>query len=187
MHLTLCYCPVTYAFQSKSTLYTCMNATKLLPRCRREIWNLSDCNWTRTHNHFFPKRTLNHLAKLAKWLNGVMSTYLYVDLTVCFFHVTYTFQSESILYSCLNVKELLLRSKREIWSLSDCNWTRTQNHLILKRTLNHLVELAKWLNCVLSTYLYCAFDCTLFRVNPHSIVCWMSRKSFLEAGANSEV
>ena len=25
----------------------------------------------------------------------------------------------------------------------DCNWTRTQNHLVLKRTLNHLAELAK--------------------------------------------
>ena len=25
---------------------------------------------------------------------------------------------------------------------SDCNWTRTQNHLVLKRTLNHLAKLA---------------------------------------------
>ena len=33
------------------------------------------------------------------------------------------------LYSCLNIKELLVRSRREIWSLSDCNWTRTHNHL----------------------------------------------------------
>ena len=28
--------------------------------------NLFDCNWTRTHNHFVHKRTLNHLVKLAK-------------------------------------------------------------------------------------------------------------------------
>ena len=28
-------------------------------------------------------------------------------LTVCSYHVTYAFQSESTLYSCLNVKELL--------------------------------------------------------------------------------
>ena len=34
--------------------------------------------------------------------------------TVCSYHVTYAFQSESILYSCLNVKELLARSRREI-------------------------------------------------------------------------
>ena len=58
------------------------------------------------------------------------------------------FQSESTLYSCLNVKELLARSRREIWRWSDCNWTRTQNHLVLKRTLNHL---AKWLSVRLRT------------------------------------
>ena len=26
----------------------------------------------------------------------------------------------------------------EIWSLSDYNWTRTHNHLVRKRTFNHL-------------------------------------------------
>ena len=30
------------------------------------IFRVSDCNWTRTHNHLVHKRTLNHLAKLAK-------------------------------------------------------------------------------------------------------------------------
>ena len=30
---------------------------------------------------------------------------------------------------------------------SDCNWTRTHNHLVHKRTLNHLAKLAfKWLS-----------------------------------------
>ena len=36
------------------------------------------------------------------------------NMTVCSCHVTYAFQSESTLYSCLNVKELLARSRREI-------------------------------------------------------------------------
>ena len=35
-------------------------------------------------------------------------------MTVSFCHVTYAFQSESTLYSCLNVKELLARSRGEI-------------------------------------------------------------------------
>ena len=35
-------------------------------------------------------------------------------LTVCSCHVTYAFESESTLYSCLNVKELLARGRREI-------------------------------------------------------------------------
>ena len=34
--------------------------------------------------------------------------------TVCSYHVTYAIQSKSTLYSCLNVKELLARSRREI-------------------------------------------------------------------------
>ena len=63
-------------------------------------------------------------------------------MTVCSCYVTYAFQSESAHCSCLNVKELLARSRRKIWSLSDCNWTRTQNHLVRKQTLNHLARLA---------------------------------------------
>ena len=41
----------------------------------------------------------------------------------------------------------------------DCNGTRTHNYLVRKRTLNHLAKLAKWLSCVVSTYLCGAFDC----------------------------
>ena len=63
-------------------------------------------------------------------------------MILCSCHITYAFQSESTLYSCLNVKELLARSRREIWSLSDCNGTRTQNHLFHKWTLNHLAKRA---------------------------------------------
>ena len=64
-------------------------------------------------------------------------------LTVSSYHIMCLFQIEFPLYSCLNVKELLARSRREIWSLSDCNWTR---HLVHKRTLNHLVKQPVWLN-----------------------------------------
>ena len=59
----------------------------------------------------------------------------------------------------MSVKELLAQSRWEIWSLSDCNWTQTHNHLVCKWTLNHLAKLAKWLKCVVSTYLYGGFDC----------------------------
>ena len=75
-------------------------------------------------------------------------------LTVCSYHVIYSFQSESSFYSCLNVKELLTRSKQEIWSLSDWNGTWTHNYLVRKQTLNHLAKLAnlaKWLSVRLWT------------------------------------
>ena len=60
-------------------------------------------------------------------------------VTVYSCHVTYAFQSESTIYSCLNVKNFLSPRRCQISRLSNCNWTCTQNHLVLKRTLNHSV------------------------------------------------
>ena len=157
----------------RSVLHTCF---------RRVIYRFCDCNWTRTNNHNQPHDWA------ALWV--FIST---AHLTVCSYYVTYAFQSESTLYICLNVKELLARNRRDIWSLSDCNGTRTHNHLVRKRTLNHLAKLAKWLSCVLSTYLYGAYGYvsimsrTCFRVNPHSVFAWTSRNVLLETGPISEV
>ena len=47
-------------------------------------------------------------------LQGTEKEPNYSSLTVCFYHVTYAFESESTLYSCLIVKELLARNRREI-------------------------------------------------------------------------
>ena len=44
-----------------------------------------------------------------------------VHLTVCYYHATHAFQSESKLYSYLNVKELLACNRYYTWSLSDSN------------------------------------------------------------------
>ena len=52
----------------------------------------------------------------------------------------------------------LMSRNSDIWSISHCNRTKTHNHLAHKRILNHLVKLANWLNCVVSTYLYGVFD-----------------------------
>ena len=48
-----------------------------------------------------------------------------------------------------------------MWILNHCNGVQTQNHLVLKRTLYHLAKLVEWLSCVVSTYLYGAFDCII--------------------------
>ena len=45
--------------------------------------------------------------------------------------------------------------------MSDSNEIRTHNYLIRKGILNHLANLAKWLSCVVSSYLYGGFDCML--------------------------
>ena len=133
-----------------------MNIKELFVQNRHDMWSLSDCNGTRTPNQLFRKRTPNHLGKLAKWLGCVT-----VHLTGCSYHVTYAFQSKSTLNSFLNVKELLARNIGDIWSLSDCNPTRTHSHLVRKWTFNHLAKVAKWLSYGVSSYVYGAFDCML--------------------------
>ena len=95
------------------------------------------------------KKRWNFSYNFLTFFDKVMTKRKYFDkttvfLTVCSYHVTYTFQSESTLRGCLSVKELLAQSRGEIWSLGDCNWTRTHNDLVHKRTLNHLDKLAKW-------------------------------------------
>ena len=71
---------------------------------------------------------------------------------------------------------------RESTKKRDCSWTWTHNHLVHKRTINHLAKLAKCLRSVVSTYLYGTFDCMFlslsrkrFKVNPHSSLAkWLS-------------
>ena len=60
------------------------------------------------------------------------------------------------------------------------------NHLVRKRTLNHLPKLAKWLSCVVSTYLYVVFDCVFSSCQIcvlkwiYTLNAWMSRTLFLK-------
>ena len=72
-----------------------------------------------------PLPTLN----LAAWIFPSHGSQLLPWVNACIVLSCHTFQSESILYSCLNVKELVARRRREIWSLSDCGsglWVRVQ-------------------------------------------------------------
>ena len=50
---------------------------------------------------------------------------------------TYTFQSESTLYSRLNLKELFVWIRCDIWSLSNSNGIQTHNHLVCNQALDH--------------------------------------------------
>ena len=109
--MIVCSYHITYAFQSESTFYSWLNVKELLAQNMCKIWSLSDCNGTRTHNLLVRKRILNHLAKLGKWLICVMSTHLYSACDCMFLLCHVRVQIESTLYSCLNVKELLVRNK----------------------------------------------------------------------------
>ena len=78
---------------------------------------------------------------------------------------------------CLNVKELLARSRYHIWSLSDSNVIRIQNYLVRKRTLkpfsqtSQMIELCCEYLSVSCIWLFAIImSRTIIRVNPHSIV-----------------
>ena len=79
------------------------------------------------------------------------------NITLCSYHVTYLFQSESTLHTCLIVNELFAGNRRNTWSLSDSNEIRTHSHLVRKRTPDHLAKpanltsLVKWLSVRLRT------------------------------------
>ena len=86
----------------------------------------------------FPKKKKNFFF----WTNiNIKEIKERVRTDCMFLSCHYAFQSESTLYSRLNVKELLVWSRHVIWSLSGCNWTQNQNHLVRKRTRNHLAKL----------------------------------------------
>ena len=107
-------------------------------------------------------------------------------------------------YSCPNVKELLVWRRREILNLIYCTWNRTQNDLGRKRLLNHLTKLTKWLSCVLSTYLYSEYNCislschlriselihTLYLPEYQGTPCWKQVRNlkikWLELDSNQE-
>ena len=61
---------------------------------------------------------LNYQKVLGKFAQNILGRLFYMltefKLTVCYFRVTYAFQSESTLYSCLDVKELFARNRHDV-------------------------------------------------------------------------
>ena len=94
------------------------------------------------HNHLVCKWTLNHLAKMAKWLSCVVSTYLYIAFDCIFLSCHIRVLAWTTLCSCLNIK-----NRRNIWSLSDCNGNWNHNHLVRKRTINGWVFVYELSGC----------------------------------------
>ena len=90
-----------------------------------------------------------------------------VHLTVWSYNVKYGFQSESIIYICLNVKELLAQNMHYISGLSNCNESLAHIHLVCNPTLKHLAKLTKWLIWVARPYLYRPFDSMSFSCHAH--------------------
>ena len=128
VHLTVCYYHVTHAFQSDSRPYSCLDVKEILARNKRDIWSLSDSNRIRTPNYLICERTI---IDLAKWSVPMIELYCeYLSVRCIWLYVTYAFQNEFVLYSCLNVKEIRAWNRGNIGSLSDSDVIRTHNHLV---------------------------------------------------------
>ena len=80
----------------------------------KNIINALDMVWSSIKDKINPGIKIKDYDKFRFNSNIDLPVNTILELTVCFYHVTYAFQSESTLYSCLNVKELLARSRREI-------------------------------------------------------------------------
>ena len=105
-----------YAFQSESTLSSCLNVKELLARNRCKILSLNDWNETRIHNHLVHKWTLNHLAKLVKWLS-MIRTYSQM-------HHTHKYSPDSSI-----IWPVWLNGRVFIYKLSGCRFRSYCSHL----------------------------------------------------------
>ena len=163
VHLTLCCYHVTYKLKSESTLDS-------LPECQETPcskqalylkfkWLERDSNQQplSTETNTQPFRQNGKIIDLCYEYFSVRETWLYVIIMS-----RTRFRVNQHYIVCLDVMEVLAESKRHIWSLRDVNDSRTHNHLVRKRTLGHLSKLAKWLSCIVTIYMYGAFDCMLF-------------------------
>ena len=114
-------------FTGESTLSICLNLKELLDQKRCNIWNLSDCNGTQTHNELLHERSLNYLAQLIKWLNWSLKLRVLIctmHLTVCSYHVMQAFHSESTLYICRISRTPCSKQARDLkfhWLQEDSN------------------------------------------------------------------
>ena len=66
---------------------------------------------------------------------------------------------------CLNVRELLVLSRRHIWSLSDRNEIRTHNHLVCERTFPKTSQWRQSFVSFLKLFLMPYFFCFIFLID----------------------
>ena len=162
VHLSVCYYHATFQFQGESTLCSSPDCQghfcpKQAPYLKFK-WRQWDSNPQplSTETNTQPFSQAGQMIELCCEYLSVPCILLYVIIILS---ASFRVNRHSIV--CLNVKEVLARTRCHFWSLSDNNEIPTQKHLVRKRTLNHLAELVKWLSCVVSPYLCAAFDCML--------------------------
>ena len=90
-----------YAFHSESTFHSYLNVKELLAQNRDDIWSLSDNGDSKPQPPSLYIQSFSQTGQMIELCCEYLSVgYIWLML----YHVTYLFQSESPLFSCLNVK-----------------------------------------------------------------------------------
>ena len=76
---------------------------------------------------------------------NVLKNIARVARRLCTFIMSHTYFRVNLLCSCVNVKELLARKRRDIWRWIGCHGIQTHNYLASK-----LAKMVKWLNDYIS-------------------------------------
>ena len=139
MYQTVCSYHITYAFHYESTLYSCLNVRELA-RNRREIWGLSGCNGTRTHNHLVRKQIHNHLGLSGCGFESRCSR-LNFRFRACF--------KQGVSWHLGNYREWIY-SETRTWHNKNIE-SNAPYRQVLTTQLNHLATLAEWLSVRLRT------------------------------------
>ena len=115
------------SFRRNPHSIVCMNVKQFLARSRCHIWILSDSNEIRTHNHLVWKRTLDHLAKLAKFVGSNLVavsltfndlsdlTYLITFFTLILLHTVSKIGMYGLLYILTYSLEYVIKFCTELW------------------------------------------------------------------------
>ena len=167
----------------------CLNVKELLAQSRRHIWNLSDTNGIRTYNHWVGTRTLNDLAKLAKWLSSAVNAYLYgafdcviswvplLSLTCVYFLkrtkiTTFNFLAIKLRLSLridnAAVKSLFKNGNSDDFKEVRNSWVTKPSYAKWRHTLSHFECLFIWKNSFSSFSVLCIFYlfCVLISISP---------------------
>ena len=164
MCLALFYYHVTYAFQSESTFYNCLNVKKsLLETIPKSEVQEAPARLEARRTYFV--RTVNSLSKQSKGLSCLVSTCLH-GVFDCMFLSCHVFFSGWVLNLYFReCQEVLAQKNREIGGIWDWSWIPADNNLFCKQTANIFVEQAKGLNYLLSIHLHGAFDCMFLPIH----------------------
>ena len=154
---------------------------------RRDIWILND------FIHLAFKQTIKRLASLAKCLRCIVRYYFHGTFNCMLLscHVRVWKGVHNLYLSFF--KEHLALKKGNMWSISDSNGTRTNNHFLQKNKQSFGKSVQMIEVCCEYLYVQCVWldvfmkSWRSFTENPNSIFPLMSRNSLLVTGTISEV